>query len=131
MADDVLNADIANVLTSKGYVVKSVATPRPDMGFLKTYPADQTDAYLDVVVSLYGYSQGGFSPYQPMLAAQYKLVSARDNTILLQGTVLYTGSKTTYQFGSYGDFSADPQRVVAGLKEEMSEVAEAVANGLN
>jgi hypothetical protein len=129
--EDILSADITNALTAKGYTVTSVGAPRPDMNFLTTYPAAQTDAYLDVVVSSYGYSQGGFSAYQPILAAQYKLVRASDNQIIMQGTVAYSGSTTAYSFGSYGAFGADPQRTVAGLKEEMSEVAMAVANGLN
>jgi hypothetical protein len=129
-AQDEVAAGITSALKAKNYTVTSVTAPRPDAKFLTTYQPAQADAYLDVVVENYGYNQPGITPFDPFLAAEYKLVRAKDNQVIMQGTVIYTGPIAAYEFQNYGAFGADPKRSVAGLKEETTEVATAITSGL-
>jgi len=123
-----LNTDIANALHAKGYSVTLMTSPRTTAQFLDYYPLVKTDAYLDVVVSGYGYGQQGFAPYTPMLQAQYRLVTVKGAKIVMQGSLAaYTGTSGSgaYQFKNVSALTRDPQETVAGLRSELAEVAAA------
>lgn len=126
-----LNTDIVNALRAKGYTVTLMTLQRKDAKFLDYYPLVSTDAYLDVVVPVYGYGQQGFAPYKPMLQAQYRLTTVKAANIVMQGSLAsYSdpAGSSSYQLTNVSTMNKNAKDAVAGLRSELAEVAAASTN---
>ena len=137
----VLEADIKQDLISKGYEVKSVDADRSSGDFLALSPEaglPTSDAYLDVVVTDYGYAASTItSPYQPAVNVKFKLVRSRDSSIVMQGSFGYSLFRDderpddAFNYWHYDDFSADQTRAIKGMQEGFSKAAVAVTDALD
>jgi hypothetical protein len=143
---DELLKSLSDKLTANGYAVSTVAVPRTSTGFLKAYPkGDETkvDAYLDVVVTGYGYIAAGIgssTPYRPVDVMNVRLVRAADSKILMEDTVVFnpvgpalaTNIVTVppnpdYTFQDFDALTADPAAMTKGLKDSVDQSADAAA----
>ncbi len=112
---------------------------------MKAYPSSNTekvDAYLDLVMSGYGYIAAGIAsgtPYRPIVVTQVRLVSARDSSVLMEDVVYYnrlnSSIETTnvtispdpaYSFPDFSDLENDPNRTVEGLDVAFAKSTEAI-----
>ena len=97
-------ARVAEGLRMQGYMVADAQATRPNANPLNDYPAAAVDAYLDLVVSNYGYVAAGISgasPYRPSFTVRAKRVRASDKVVLMQDTIAYNPT----QPGQPGDHS--------------------------
>lgn len=137
-----LTNDLVTDLSAEGYKVNTVKAVRMPDAFLNQYPkANGDDAFLDVVVHQHeaGYRASGDSTkYYPYLFVTARLVSASSHKVLYSEQIIYNpinppdNARTISPDQKYGytDFDhlmADPKQSVAGLKEAVAEVAQAVA----
>ena len=142
-AEQVMETRIASALSREGYTVAVMDNGvRPKRDVLATYPTApaEADAYLDIVVTQYGYlSPGAGQPFRPHAAAVVKLVSVADGTTVLaenivtynpigtpQGIVTITPNGD-YIFRNRGELLADPQRLADGLTDALNQVADTAA----
>lgn len=131
-------------LEGQGYTLVTVDAARPKMDFLKTYPAAAVDAYLDIVVSGYGYIAAGIgsdTPYRPYFMLKTRLVRATDSAVLMQDTVIYNpyivqgnsqGANAVtvspdpqYLFPTFTNLKANPELAMKGLRDAVDKSAEA------
>jgi hypothetical protein len=143
---DELLKSLSGKLTIYGYSVSMVAVPRSGSGYLKVYPKgddNKVDAYLDVVVTGYGYVAAGIgssTPYRPVDFMKVRLVRAADSKILMEDTVVFnpvgpalaTNIVTVppnpdYTFEDFDALTADPARMTKGLEDSVDQSADAVA----
>lgn len=92
--DDSFKEDLEAHLKTAGYEVVDLAADRKSHDYLGTYPATdgKVDAYLDVVVTSYGYIASGIgtdSPYRPFVVVRCRLLRASDSAVLMQDAVAY------------------------------------------
>jgi hypothetical protein len=141
----VFEARVAERLSAQGYkvTVQTVDTPREKREFLVSYPTPEgsVDAYLDVVISHYGYlSAGAFQPFRPSVAAKVRLVSASDPTkVLMDNRIVYNVMNTegsgaitltpnpAYEFKNREELLTDPARTAAGIQDALHQVADTAA----
>lgn len=145
VAHDKLIDGITASLEAQGYTVRKVAVTRTERDFMKAYPSSNTekvDAYLDLVMSGYGYIAAGIAsgtPYRPIVVTQVRLVSARDSSVLMEDVVYYnrlnSSIETTnvtispdpaYSFPDFSDLENDPNRTVEGLDVAFAKSTEAI-----
>jgi hypothetical protein len=145
VAYDKLMDGIKASLEAQGYTVRHVAVTRTEREFMKVYPSSNTekvDAYLDVVMSGYGYIAAGVTsatPYRPIVVTQVRLVSAKDSSVLMEDVVYYnrlnSGMETTnltispdpaYSFTDFSDLESDPSKTVEGLDVAFAKSTEAI-----
>jgi hypothetical protein len=142
-AEQRLQAKIISDLAVQGYQVKAVDTgARAKREFLAAYPAsgEPVDAYLDIVVTDYGYlSAGAFKPFRPTLTAKVRLVSAKDTSkTLMENTIVYNGMTPTagvitltpnpaYAFKNRSELLADSKQLEAGIDDALNQTADTVA----
>lgn len=142
-----LEARVAASLATQGYDVAVVEGPlRDKREFLVSYPASSTpsDAYLDVVVTDYGYlSAGAFQPWRPTASATVRLVSASDTSnVLMENVIVYNAmyaregvitltANPAYSFASQGEMEADPARLAAGIEDALNQIADTAAQLLH
>ncbi|MDY6925124.1 MAG: hypothetical protein SWI22_14340 [Pseudomonadota bacterium] len=142
-AEQIMEARLASALSREGYTVAVMDNGvRPKREVLATYPAAPTeaDAYLDIVVTQYGYlSPGAGQPFRPHASAVVKLVSVADgSTVLAENVVAYNpmgapqGIVTItpngdYVFRNRGELLADPQRLADGITDALNQVADTAA----
>jgi hypothetical protein len=111
---DAFLSRLTQQLEANGYRVTNVSTPRSGTGFLENYPnSSGVDAYLDVVVTKYGYTAAGSGSnmsYRPQFHAKVRLVRASDAAVLMQDTVIYNAND------SFNVITADSDRANTGLK---------------
>lgn len=140
-AESKLESRLAATLGEQGYKVKPLTgEPRKKRAFLVAYqpPAEEVDAYLDVVIEGYGYlSAGAGQPFRPTVAANVRLVSAKDPTkTLMENYIVYNGMapregiitlspNPQYAFNNRAELLADPNRLAAGLEDALYQVADA------
>lgn len=135
---------VVTALQSEGYTAKIVDAKRDD--YMKTYPKDAgVDAFLDIVVTSYGYVAAGMAdatPYRPFTYVKCKLIRASDNAVLMQDTVVYNylaqsgmpqpgvtlDPDPQYIFVDFDALQADPPKATKGLHETLQKVATTVAN---
>lgn len=134
-------------LQSHGYTVTHLSTPRSGSSFIEDYPNNPgVDAYLDVVVTNYGFRSAGLdstNPYRPSLHAKVRLVRGSDEAVLMQDTIIYnpheslneTGGgavtiagNSAYQYPHYSEIIANSGHAVEGLKEAANQSADTIAN---
>lgn len=142
-AESILEARLAQALSSEGYKVALVDSgPRAKRDVLPTYPAapQDADAYLDVVITQYGYlSPGAGQPFRPHVAAVVKLVSVSDPSVVLaENVIAYNPFGTPkgvititpnleYSFRNRDELLADPERLAAGITDALNQVADTSA----
>jgi hypothetical protein len=134
---------VAEALASAGYTVVMVPLQRDRAEFAATYPATSdgpVDAYLDLVVTNYGYVAAGIgssTPYRPLFAVRARLVSARDRSVLMQDQVIYNpigvppktvtiAPDPTYQFANFDALIANGPHAVTGLHTAVAQSSEAI-----
>jgi len=140
MARETFLKDVHTQLGQHGYKVIDVPAGRPDSSLLKAYPpptpAPPVDAYLDVVVSSYGYVAAGVkdsTPYRPTLSIAVKLVNAKDSAVLLQDAIVYNpigpikdvvtvAPDPAYAFTDSDVLAADPKNAVKGMHAAIDSV---------
>lgn len=139
-AEAKLEARLAEILTAEGYAASVVAGPDRDKRVhLTAFPASETrpDAYLDLVVTNYGYLSAGVGqPWRPTVSASVRLVSATDATrVLMENQIVYNGMyvqrgvitltpNPDYAFKNREDMLSDPNRLAAGLEDALNQVAD-------
>ncbi len=137
-----LIADVTRALTAEGYTVKYVEAARPDFDFLAQYPPDPAiagDAYLDIVLTNYGYfALGGFDPYKPEVDVKFRLIRLSDSKALMQGSFVYSGygkgatrPDPAFDYPHYADFDKDVDRSIKGIEQGLSDAADAIGKALN
>jgi hypothetical protein len=143
---DQLMKSLSDRLTASGYIVSTIAVPRSGSDFLKAYPnrdENKVDAYLDVVITGYGYIAagiGGSTPYRPFDAVKVRLVRALDSKILMEDTVIFNPvgpavpsnivtvpPNPDYTFEDFDALTADPVATTKGLKDSVNQSADAVS----
>ncbi|WP_404419086.1 hypothetical protein [Brevundimonas vesicularis] len=136
---------LAEKLGSQGYQVKVQKTdaPRGKRDFLVSYPTPEgpVDAYIDVVVTHYGYlSAGAFQPFRPSVGAKVRLVAANDPTKILMDNRIVCNMMNTegsgaitlspnpaYEFKNREALLEDPARTAAGIQDALYQVADTAA----
>lgn len=140
-AESRLEARLSEKLQADGYAVALLPEQaRPKREFLETYPdSNGAEAYLDVVVSGYGYlSSGAGQPFRPYVQAQVKLVRVSDGAKLMENTIvsnpLYAAEGVVtltpnpeYAFNNRSELLADPNRLAAGIEDALFNVADTAA----
>jgi len=143
---DELLKSLSDRLTAGGYVVSTVAVPRSGADYLKVYPKgdeNKVDAYLDVVVTGYGYVAAGIgssTPYRPIDGIKVRLVRASDSKVLMEDMVVFNPvgpavasnivtvpPNPDYTFQDFDALTADPAAMTKGLKDSIDQSADAVA----
>jgi hypothetical protein len=145
-AQDAFLGRLKEQLSSRGYIVSDISAARPSSKFLDKYPDNaNVDAYLDIVVSSYGYVSAGIgssTPYRPQLMLQVRLVQAKTSQVLMQDTIFYNpvgpyaaGSNKmvtitpapAYNFVDFDRLEADPHLAVEGLRDATYQSADMVS----
>lgn len=136
-------------LEANGYRVTNVSTPRSGNGFIENYPnTAAADAYLDVVVTDYGYMAAGHNsnaPYRPRFEAKFRLVRGSDSAVLMQDSIIYNPNETrneprpgaipispnpAYAYPHYSAIISNSDHAVTGLREAALVSADSIANML-
>ena len=142
-AERLLETRLASALSTEGYTVAVLENGvRPKRDVLAAYPAAPAgaDAYLDIVITQYGYlSPGAGQPFRPHASAVVKLISVADPTVVLaenvvaynpmgapQGIVTITPTGA-YVFQNRGELLADPQRLADGITDALNQIADTAA----
>jgi hypothetical protein len=134
-------------LEMRGYGVADISAPRPSSKFLDKYPENPgVDAYLDIVVSNYGYISAGIgnsTPYRPHFFLQVRLVQAKTSQVLMQDVVFYNpvgpfaagnqkmvtiAPASSYNFVDFDRLEADPHLAVEGLRDAVYQSADMVGS---
>ena len=140
-AEALMEARLVAAVSGHGYTVSQLTGPRATRDFLVTYPtADgDTEAYLDMVVTQYGYmSSGAGQPFRPTVYAKVRLTRASDRAVLMENMILYNPIAPTegvitlspnpvYAFMHRDGLLEDPVRLAAGLEDALNQVADAAA----
>lgn len=138
-----LEARMVSTLAAQGYQVAVVDGPlRAKRDFMAAYPAAPagTDAYLDVVVTNYGYlSAGAFQPWRPTAQATVRLVSAADpSNVLMENVIVYNAMypvegvitltpNPAFSFTNQEEMEADPAKLAAGIEDALNQIADTAA----
>jgi len=142
-AQDVFLAKLTSSLESEGYVVSTISFQRQGSDFATRYPLEaepKVDAYLDLIVTGYGYIAAGIgnsTPYRPICQVRARLVSAKDNSVLMQDLVTYNpygradhmvtiAPDPAVQYTTFDQLSADPAGSVKGLQSAIEQTADTV-----
>jgi hypothetical protein len=142
-AEAKMEARLVSAVGAHGYTVRSLTgEPRSKRVFLTAYPVgtEGVDAYLDVVVTSYGYiSAGAGQPFRPTCEATVRLVSAKDSSkVLMENIIVYNPMmprkgvitltpSPEYAFNNRGELLADPSRLAAGMEDAVNQVADTAA----
>ncbi len=121
--------DLVQDLTTEGYQVTLVPVARPDAAFVPEEAGAPDYAYLDVVVTKYGYHQGPVGNFQQSMSLTYRANSIVGGRGPVTGKYEATASPQ-YQFAAMRDFKFNPQLAVAGLNDELAQAAAAVAQAV-
>lgn len=110
-------ARLAGDLAAAGYTVSNIDVKREKREFMTDYAKNApapVDAYLDVLMTHYGYAAAGIgssTPYRPTVGLRVRLVSARTGTVLMQDDVVYNpiqyGGRSTEE-PNYITIAPDP-----------------------
>ena len=144
VAQDAFMQRLSETLQSHGYTVSNISAMRTRDGFMDKYPTEPADAYLDLVVTSYGYIAAGVSsstPYRPRFAVQVRLVRASDSSVLLQDVVLYNAftpggepkaitisPDPAYEYETFDALESSSDMAVVGLQDAVYKSADAVGN---
>ncbi|MEM8988085.1 MAG: hypothetical protein AAGC95_15315 [Pseudomonadota bacterium] len=133
---------ITSAVEERGFTLSVLNTERQKRDFLETYPASPApvDAYLDIVALNYGFASAGVGvTWRPYITTKVKLVSAQDQSVLMDNQIIYNPIGATakgiitisadpqYGFRDVNAMEADPERAMKGLDDAFEKVAETVA----
>ncbi len=145
---DMFVTNLRQAIEAEGYETVLVSLPRPENGgYVATYPAaneHDVDAYLDIVVSAYGYmaaSSSQSTPYRPATQVHARLVSAEGQTLLMEdgvyynpfnpmrlaGTVVTLSPDRAYAFATFDDLMAEGEKASEGLGKALEATSTAMA----
>ncbi|MBC6983154.1 hypothetical protein [Caulobacter sp. 17J80-11] len=135
-----LEQRVITSLDAQGYRAKVEQNAvRQKRVYLASYNSagDKPDAYLDIVVTNYGYLSAGVGqPWRPTVAATVRLVSASDSSkVLMENQIVYNGmypqkgvitlsANPEYAFLDREDMLADPARLAGGIEDALNKVAD-------
>ncbi len=143
-AEDLFLASLTASLKAVGYETSTVTLKHDQNDFVAVYPKDrlpQVDAFLDVVVSSYGYAAAGVmgdTPYRPWMTLKIRMVEAKNSAVLMQNTVLYNpiggprgktisiAPNPAFQFSSSDILVSDAPRAVEGLRNALDQTAQTI-----
>lgn len=140
---DVFLAKLTASLESQGYTVSMISFQRQGSDFAAHYPLEaepKVDAYLDLIVTGYGYIAAGIgnsTPYRPICQVRARLVSAKDSSVLMQDIVTFNPYGRTdhmvtiapdpaVQYTTFDQLVADPNGAVKGLQSATEQTADTV-----
>lgn len=140
---DVFLAKLTSSLEAEGYRVSMVTFQRQGSDFAGSYPVGsepKVDAYLDLVVTGYGYIAAGIgnsTPYRPICQVKARLVSAKDSSVLMQDLVTYNpygpsdhmvtiAPDPAAQYTTFDQLVADPAGSVKALQNATEQTADTV-----
>jgi hypothetical protein len=140
---DVFLAKLTASLQSQGYTVSMISFQRQGSNFADRYPVEaepKVDAYLDLIVTGYGYIAAGIgnsTPYRPICQVRARLVSAKDSSVLMQDLVTFNPYGRTdhtvtiapdpaVQYTTFDQLVADPNGAVKGLQSATEQTADTV-----
>jgi hypothetical protein len=141
-AENVLEERIVAQLVAQGYEATALdGRARERRVFLTNYSGapEGAEAYLDIVVTNYGYiSAGAFQPFRPTAHANVRLVRRSDNVTLMENQIAYNTMYTQegvitisanpeYAFQNRDALLADPQRLAAGITDSLHQIADTAA----
>jgi len=109
--------------------------------FLAQYPGapEGVQAYLDIVLTNYGYvSAGSGQPWRPTAYALVRLVSVSNRRVLLENHISYNTMQAPrgvitltpnpeYEFRNREELVADPERLANGIRDAMRQIATTAA----
>ena len=131
---------LTQALTQAGYSVVSIPVIRSQDTFVVPPPAN-VDAVLDISIDHYGYIAAGIgqsNPYRPFFSLKVRLVSARDQSVLMQDRVVYNPlgaplhivtnpPNPEYSFVDMDALLATPPNAVKGLEDAADTTAQTIA----
>lgn len=137
---DIFTKELTDEIKAEGYNVVSLPAARDQPTFLTQYPPGQVDAYLDIVVTGYGYLSAGVGsslPYRPFVFVRARLVKAQDSSVLMQDAVLYNNfgnlkdvitipADGTEGFPDFSALIADPADAIKGMQTATDKTSETV-----
>jgi len=145
-AEAIFDQRLVEQLTQDGYSAQVLSGDnRQRRVFVTTYggaPAG-TDAYLDVVITNYGYiSSGVGQPWRPTAEATVRLVRASDSQTLMENQISYNSMyvrrgvitltpNPDFVFPNREAMLADPQRLADGITDALNQVADTAAHLLH
>jgi hypothetical protein len=141
---DAFIAKLTATLQAEGYQVSMIEVQRQGSDFHQHYPVGtepRVDAYLDLIVTGYGYIAAGIgnsTPYRPIWQVRVRLVSAKDSSVLMQDLVTYNpygraehmvtiAPDPAVQYTTFEQLAADPVGSVKGLQNATDQTAETIA----
>jgi len=137
-AEAVIEARLMSSLTANGYEVALLENgDRERRVFLEKYEggAEGVDAYLDVVVTNYGYIAAGMGqPWRPTADATVRLVSA-DGETLMENQIAYNSMypragvitispNPEYAFQNRDHMLQRPDLLAAGIEDALNQIAD-------
>ena len=143
-AEDTLETYVVEALARDGVQAAVVEGPqRQRRVFLADYPdaGVGVQAYLDIVLTNYGYvSAGSGQPWRPTAYALVRLVSVSDRRVLLENHIAYNTMQAPrgvitltpnpdFAFENREEMVTNPERLAGGLRDAMQQIA-ATAAGL-
>jgi hypothetical protein len=140
---DIFLAKLTSSLEAQGYTVSMINFQRQGSDFAARYPLEaepKVDAYLDLIVTGYGYIAAGIgnsTPYRPICQVRVRLVSAKDSSVLMQDVVTYNpygrsdkmvtiAPDPAVQYTTFDLLVADPDGAVKGLQSATEQTADTV-----
>jgi hypothetical protein len=145
-AEAVFDTRLTEKLTESGYTASVLeGSNRQRRVLLTGYSgaAAGTDAYLDIVITNYGYiASGPGQPWRPTAEAMVRLVRASDHVTLMQNQISYNSvfvrrgvitltPNPDYSFQNREAMLADPTRLAAGITDALDQVADTAVHLLN
>lgn len=141
-AEATLEQRLIATLGEEGYeAAVAPGSDREHRVFLTTYSGapEGTEAYLDIVVTNYGYIAAGVGqPWRPTAEALVRLVRASDNTTLMENQISYNAmyvrqgvititANPEFAFHNREAMTENPAMLAAGLADAFNQIADTAA----
>jgi len=141
-AESDLEGMLTEAFAANGVQASVTSTgPRAQRAFLVSHPTANGDvqAYLDLVALHYGYTSAGHGqPWRPTADVMVRLVSVPDNRTLMENRIAYNvmtsprgvitlSANPEYTFSNREEMRNNPERLAAGIRDALREVATTVA----
>lgn len=142
-AEATFSDKLAQAVKAQGYDVVMIPATRVKKGeFLEKYPqSDGVDAYMDVVLPVWGYMAAGVqssAPFRPVIVAKCQLVRSKDTSVLMQDRVIYNpinerahegvtlSPDPTFAFATSDMMETQAEHTAEGLRVAMDQVSAAI-----
>lgn len=139
-----VEGSLTSALEEQGYEVVLVnATRSSKQDFVEAYPTTEqpVDAYLDVIVPLYGYASagiGGSTPWRPFAHMKTRLVRAGDKTVLMREDIAYNrltdrnddtvtiSADPSFQYSNFSGLESNSEKSAEGVRVAIAEASKTV-----